>query len=56
MTRATCAKKVNIRKVLKYIIVTTFEKAQGRLNKDVANAYETVDIFIILSRYVKTQN
>ena len=56
MTRATCAKKVNIRKVLKYIIVTTLEKAQGCLNKDVANAYETVDIIIILSRHVKTQN
>ena len=56
MTRATRAKKVNVRKVLKYIIVTTLEKAQGCLNKDAANAYETVEIFIILSRHVKTQN
>ena len=43
------AKKVNVRTVLKNIIATTFEEAQGYLNKDATN--KTIEI---LSSYQDT--
>ena len=46
------AKKVNVRKVLKNIIATTLQEAQGYLNEDATN--ETLRNFIILSRHTKT--